>query len=97
MSAKDRSIRRLVEEGLGNAGRLKIIHALASGGTTSQTKYGLERATGLSPSYVRKHLKVLVETGWVKEYPYNPQVYTVNLDDPKAKSLVEFFKKIDYI
>ena len=97
MSVKDREVRRLIEEGLGNAGRLKILRAIASSEIPSQTKYGLERATGLNPAYVRRHLKVLVETGWVKEYPYTPQVYTINLDDPKARLLMDFFRKIGYI
>ncbi|MFH0896776.1 MAG: winged helix-turn-helix domain-containing protein [Candidatus Bathyarchaeota archaeon] len=97
MGTKDRNIRKLIEEGLGNAGRLKILRALASGETASQTKYGLEKVTGLSPTYVRKHLKVLMDTGWVNEYDYNPQVYTLNLDDPKARFLVDFFKKAGYL
>lgn len=97
MSTKDRDIKRLIEEGLGNAGRFKILRVLASGETPSQTKYGLEKITGLSPVYVRKHLKVLMDTGWVKEYNYNPQVYTLNLDDPKARLLVDFFKKVGYV
>ena len=97
MSAKDRDIRKLIEDGLGNTGRLKILRALASGETVSQTKYSLEKVTGLSPVYVRKHLKVLVDTGWVKEYDYNPQVYALNLDDPKVRFLVEFFKKVGYV
>ena len=35
--------------------------ALATRETTRQTKYGLEKITGLSPVYVRKHLKILVD------------------------------------
>jgi hypothetical protein len=34
---------------------------LASGETASQTKYGLEKATGMSPANVRRHLQVLVK------------------------------------
>jgi len=43
---------------------------------------------------VRKHLKVLTDTGWVKEHDYNPPVYTMNLDEPKARFLMGFFKKM---
>lgn len=97
VSTKEKDIRRLIEEGLGNAGRFKILRALASGETPSQTKYGLEKITGLSPVYVRKHLKVLIDTGWVKEYNYNPKVYTLNLDDFRARLLVDFFQKVGYV
>jgi DNA-binding transcriptional ArsR family regulator len=97
VSARVEDIQRMVEEGLGSPGRLRILHVLASGEEQSQTKYGLERRTGLKPIDVRKHLKVLMETGWVKEHDFNPPVYTVNLDNPKAKLLVDFFEKIGYL
>jgi len=96
MSTKNRDIEKIIE-GLGSVGRLKILRALASGETPSQTKYGLEKATGLTPVYIRRHLKILVNTGWVKEYNYNPQVYMLCLDDLKTRSLVEFFKKVGCI
>jgi DNA-binding transcriptional ArsR family regulator len=97
MNANDRDIQKLIEKGLGNAGRLKILRAIASGETPSQTKYGLEKVTGLSPVYVRKHLKILVDMGWIKEYDYNPTVYTLNLEDPKTRFLFDFFNKVGYI
>ena len=91
------NIRRLVEEGLGSAGRLRILRILASGEAPTYTRYGLEKLTGLSPVYVRKHLKVLVETGWVKELNYASPVYALNLDDLKVNLLVEYFRKIGYL
>jgi len=96
MSGSDEGIQRLVEEGLGSPSRLRILRILSSGEEASQTKYGLERKTGLKAVDVRKHLKILVETGWVKEHDYDPPVYTLNLDNPKVLSLVDFFKKIGY-
>ena len=96
MSGSDEDIQRLVEEGLGSPSRLRILRILSSGEEASQTKYGLERKTGLKPVDVRKHLKILVEAGWVKEHDYDPPVYTLNLDNPKVLSLVDFFKKIGY-
>lgn len=95
MRKKNKAAWRQVEKGLGSVGRLRILRALASGEAASQTRYGLERLTGLKPVDVRKHLKVLIETGWVKEHDYNPPVYTLNLDDQKAKFLVDFFERID--
>ncbi len=94
---RDDEAQRMVEEGLGSVGRLKILRVLALGSTVSETKYGLEKATGLKPVDVRKHLKVLVSAGWVKEYDYSPPVYALNSENPKAKSLVEFFKSVDYL
>jgi hypothetical protein len=94
---KDDDAQRMVEEGLGSVGRLKILRVLAQGNAASETKYSLEKATGLKPIDVRKHLKVLVDTGWAKEYNYNPPVYTLNNENPKAKFLVEFFKGVDYL
>jgi DNA-binding transcriptional ArsR family regulator len=97
VNARDEDIKRLVEEGLGSPSRLRILRVLASGDEQSQTKYGLERRTGLKPVDVRKHLKILVETGWVKEHDFDPPVYTVNLDNPKARFLLDFLKKIGYL
>ncbi len=91
------NIHKLVEDGLGSAGRLRILRFMASGETPSYTKYRLEQLTGLSPAYVRKHLKVLVETGWVKELNFGSTVYALNLDDFKVKLLVEYFRKIGYL
>jgi DNA-binding transcriptional ArsR family regulator len=94
MSGSDEDIQRLVEEGLGSPSRLRILRILSSGEEASQTKYGLERKTGLKPVDVRKHLKILVETGWVKEHEFDPPVYTVNLENQKARFLVDFFRRI---
>jgi DNA-binding transcriptional ArsR family regulator len=85
---------RQVERGLSSAGRLRILRALASKGEASQTRYSLERVTGLKPIDVRKHLQVLIDTGWVTEHDVTPPVYTLNLDDPKAQWLVDFLEKM---
>ena len=97
MSAKDRDALKKIEEGLGSVGRLRILRVLASGEVASHTRYSLERATGLKPIDVRKHLRVLMDTGWVKEHDYGPPVYTLNPDNPKTKILVEFFEKVGYL
>lgn len=94
MRTKDKAWKQ-VEKGLGSVGRLRILCALASSEVPSQTKYSLERVTGLKPIGVRNHLKILTNTGWVKKYDYNPPVYTLNLDEPKARFLMDFFKKMN--
>ena len=95
MSGKT-DIHKIVEDGLGSAGRLRILRFMASGETPTFTRYALEHLTGLSPMYVRKHLKILVETGWVKELNYASPVYALNLDDLKVSLLVDYFRKIGY-
>ena len=90
-------IHKRVEDGLGSAGRLRILRFMASGETPTFTRYALEQLTGLSPMYVRKHLKTLVETGWVKELNYGSLVYALNLDDPKVNLLMDYFRKIGYL
>jgi DNA-binding transcriptional ArsR family regulator len=97
VKTKEEDVQKVVEKGLGSIGRLRILRVLASGKVVSQTKYSLERKTGLKPIAVRKHLKILMETGWVKEHDYNPRVYTLNPDNPKTKVLVDFFKSVGYI
>ncbi|MDQ1281018.1 MAG: hypothetical protein QG670_2282 [Thermoproteota archaeon] len=94
---KDEDSQRIVEEGLGSVGRLKILRALAKGNAISETKYSLEKVTGLKPIDVRKHLKILIDTSWVREYDYNPPVYTLNKENPKVKLLMDFFKSVDYL
>lgn len=61
----DRKAHRQFEECFGSVGRLRILQALASSPAQNQTKYALERVTGLKPVDVRRNLRVLVETGWV--------------------------------
>ena len=97
MTAKPNGIREAVETGLGSSGRLKILRVLASKESASHTKYSLEKLTGLKSVDVRKHLKVLVEAGWVKEHAYNPQTYTLNADNPAIRALREFFEKTGYL
>ena len=86
-----------VEKGLGSVGRLRILRVLASKEMPSQTRYSLEKATGLKAIDVRKHLHVLIDTGWVKEHDFDPPVYTLNLDDPRASFLKAFFEKMGFL
>ena len=81
---------------LGSLGRLKILRTLAVTGFPSYTKYGLEKATGLKPSAVREHLKILIEAGLVRELPLRPRVYVVNDKDPFTMLLIDLFRKSGY-
>ncbi len=97
MTAKPGGIREAIETGLGSSGRLRILRILASKESPSQTKYSLEKLTGLKAVDVRKHLKVLVEAGWVRECAYNPKTYTLDSDKPEVRALQEFFEKTGYL
>lgn len=98
LTSKDAGARDIcvAEEALGSLGRLKILRVLAASGFPSYTRYGLEKATGLKPMAVRKHLKVLVELGLVKELSLTPVVYQINCQKAFVASLVEFFRKTGY-
>jgi hypothetical protein len=38
-----------------------------------------------------------VAIGWVKELPYEPKKYAINLENPKVRHLADFLKKVGYI
>jgi len=98
LASKDMGTRdTLVEEALGSLGRLKILRILAARGFPSYTRYGLEKATGLKPMAVRRHLKVLVELGLVKEFRLTPMVYQIDYEKAFITSLVEFFRETGYV
>jgi len=68
-----------VEQGLGSVGKLRILRVMLEKSNETFTKYGLEKATKLKPVDVRTNLRTLVRLGWVKEYPYQPVTYKINL------------------
>jgi len=45
---------------------------------------------------VKRNLRILAKTGWVKEHDCEPRTYTINLEDPWGEAPLEFFKKIGY-
>ncbi|MFQ6094829.1 MAG: hypothetical protein ACE5NN_01680 [Candidatus Bathyarchaeia archaeon] len=85
-----------IEKGLGSVGRIRILREMIENPDEFLTKYALERRTGLKPVDVRNNLKILVELGWVKEYPYDPRTYTVNMENEAVKLLAEFFSKVKH-
>lgn len=86
-----------LEAGLGSVGKLRIMRVLASRKEEAYTKYALERITGLKPADVRNDLKALTLIKWIKEYPYVPRKYKINVDHPTVTFLIEFFRKTGYI
>jgi len=86
-----------LEVGLGSVGKLRIMRVLARRKEEAYTKYALERATGLKPVDIRSDLKSLTLMKWVKEYPYRPKKYKINMDNPTVAYLIDFFIKARYV
>jgi DNA-binding transcriptional ArsR family regulator len=86
----------VVEQVLGNLGRLRILGVLAQRGFPSYTRYGLEKATRLKPAAVRRHLNVLVGLALVKEIDVKPVVYRIDDQEPIINALVRFMRETAY-
>lgn len=50
----------------------------------------------MKPTAIRRHLKVLVELGLVKELKLTPVVYQIDERRAFVTSLTEFFRKTGY-
>jgi predicted transcriptional regulator len=86
----------IVEQVLGNLGRLRILGVLAQRGFPSYTRYGLEKATRLKPAAVRSHLRILVDLGLVREIDVKPTVYRIDDQKPIVNALVRFMRETAY-
>jgi len=85
---------RDLEEGFGGGSKFRILLQLALHPEEAYTKYALVKATGLRTPSVAGHLRILVEKGWVKEYPFSPRTYQINRDNRIIKHFIEFLEKI---
>lgn len=83
-----------VEAGLGSPGRIRILRVMLRRPGECFTKYALERLTGLKPVDVRRDLRVLVGLGWVRENPYNPRTYEINMDNKIVRAISDFFRSL---
>jgi len=83
-----------LEKGFGGGRKFRILLHLALHPEETYTKYGLVKATGMRTPSVGEHLKTLVEIGWVKEYPFTPRTYQINMDHEIVKYFLEFLEKI---
>lgn len=83
-----------VENGLGSAGRIRILRILTEHPNRQYTKYALKRKTGLSAKELQRQIQMLVEIGWVKEYPHEPKTYKANLKRIPVKVVAEFFRRL---
>ena len=83
-----------VERGLGSSGRIKILRYMIEHPTEQFTRYILRRPTGLSTEELTRHLRVLVELGWIKEFPHEPKTYRINMQNEIVVAIAEFFRKL---
>lgn len=83
-----------VENGLGSAGRIRILRILTEHPNRQYTKYALKRKTGLNSRELQRQIQMLVEIGWVKEYPHEPRTYKANLKKTPVKLVAEFFRRL---
>jgi len=54
------------------------------------------RVTGLRTPSVESQLKTLIELGWVKEYPFTPKTYQINLENKLVTQIHQFLQKLKY-
>jgi len=96
MMDKKKKLWRELEEGFGGGSKFRILLHLVLHPNDSHTRYALVKATGLRTPSVEEHLRILVKIGWVKEYPFEPKTYQINMDHEIVKSFVEFLEKISH-
>ncbi|MCS7120708.1 MAG: hypothetical protein RMJ07_00145 [Nitrososphaerota archaeon] len=93
----EEDIWKKLEDVLGGGSAFRVILHLALNPNQAFTKYALVKLTGLRTPAVDNQLKTLVRLNMVKEYPYTPKTYKINLDDELARNIIEFLQKIKLI
>ena len=79
-------------EVIGNASRLKILLALWKYNKELRI-YKICQYTGLGRSAVRRHVKILVDSGLVIKKVYGEiPLYAINVKNPIAAGLIRFFR-----
>ena len=93
---KKRTIWGELELGFGGGRQFRVLLRLALSPAQVFTKYALVKATGLRTPSVDRQLKALLQLNWVKQYPFTPTTYQINLENEVVKHLLEFFEKMKY-
>lgn len=89
-----RSIWEELELGLGGGRKFRILAHLALNPNKAFTRYALAKTTGLRTPSVDRHLKTLIELGWVRENRVRPRTYQINLENETIKALLEIFQRL---
>lgn len=90
---RKRDALRELNQVLGHGSRFRIMFQLALNPEKTFTKYGIVKSTGLKTSTVALQLKILVDLGWVKKYPFNPETYQLDMENEIMKTFCEFLQK----
>jgi len=81
-----------LERVLGSPGRVRLLIEMARN-PVSMSIYRLRAATGLRREDIKKHLKILMEGGLVRElHVDNKRMYMLDLENPVVKALIELFR-----
>jgi len=97
MRNKKRNLWKELEDGFGGGSKFRILLHLALHPDKAHTKYALVKATGVRTPSVGEQLKTLVEIGWVKEYPFMPKTYQINMDNEIVECFLRFLEKIRHM
>ncbi len=97
MSLEKHERREEIEAAIGGRGKLRILGLLAEHRDGFLTKYAIKKETGLRTRTATSDLETLIKLGWIKESPYEPKKYQINLKKEEVKHLVEFLYKTRYI
>ena len=81
-----------LERVLGSPGRVRLLIEMARN-PVSMSIYRLRAATGLRREDIKKHLKILMESGLVRElHVDNKKMYMLDLENPVVMALIELFR-----
>ncbi len=82
-----------IEDILGSKGRIKILKALVKEGQLNITQ--IVKRTSMHYKQVEKHLKYLVDTGYVEEIRFGrTRMFSLKLDNPRTLLLAKIISTI---
>jgi len=97
MRSEDRRLWRELELGFGGGTKFRVTRHLIQNHKEAFTKYGLVKATGLKTDVVESQLETLLKINWVRQYPFTPATYQINLENEVVKQVLDLFQKLRYV
>ena len=83
-----------LELGFGGGTKFRVLAHLMHNHKEAFTKYSLTKATGLRTPSVESYLRTLLELGWIKEFPFTPTTYQINLENAFVRQIFELFQRL---